>query len=175
MPLTRYAVLIGMLAAGCGGEAPQPASQVASEPAKKNDASKIDACALLTSEEIEAAAGWKPAKTEPQTHQTTATCTYQGSKPLTQIVVLVVARPAPKLASSAAMAEWRTRQVSRDPDIKLIMKPIEGLGVPAISNELEGSGKPSLEAAKNGRLLGVTASNLEVAKAFAAKAIPRLP
>lgn len=168
--------LTGLLVVACGGgSAPDSSAQAGSRPAKKSDTSKIDACSLLTTEEIEAAAGWKPGAPDADTHGTTKTCTYHGPKALTQSVVLVVATPAPKLESSSAMAEWRGKQAARYPDIKMVFKPIEGLGAPAISSELEGSGKPSLEVAKNGLLLNVTASSLEEAQALAAKAIPRLP
>jgi hypothetical protein len=176
MSLSRYAVLIGMFVAGCegGGEVPQPDSRAAAEPAKKKDASPIDACALLTPEEIEAAAGWKPAQSQPKAYQTTATCTYQGPKPLTQTVVLVVARPAPKVTSSTALAERRSKEAQRHPELKLVYAPVEGLGVPAVEGRSEGSG-PTLEAAVNGLLLSLTTSSLEASKALAAKAIPRLP
>jgi hypothetical protein len=171
---SRGTLLAVGLALACGGENRKATAGATSEPAKKKAVPKVEACALLTPEEVEAAAGWKPAATEPKTYQTTSTCAYHGLKPLTQTVVLVVSTPAPKLASSTAMAEWRSKQAARHPDIKLIIKPVEGLGVPAISNELEGSGKPSLEVAADGLLLGVTASSLELAQALAAKAIPRL-
>jgi hypothetical protein len=52
---------------------------------------------------------------------------------------------------------------------------VEGLGVPAISNQAEGDEAPTLEASAKGLLLAVRASSLEVSKTLAAKAIARLP
>jgi hypothetical protein len=166
--------LAGLLVAACGSEAAQSSAAQGTKPRK--DASGIDACALVTAEEIEGAAGWKPEATDPETHQRTATCTYHradGAK--VQTIVLIVSPGMKVLKSSAEMAEWRTQQVARHPEIKMVIQPVEGLGVPAISNQAEGDEVPMLETSAKGLLLAVRASSLEVSKALAAKAIARLP
>ena len=73
------------------------------------------------------------------------------------------------------MAEWRNKQGTSFGDIKVVIAPIEGLGVPAIRNEVEGVGLVTVEAAAKGMLLDVTTSSLERSKALALKAIARLP
>jgi hypothetical protein len=166
--------LAGLLVAACGSEAPQSSAAQGDKPRK--DASGIDACALVTTEDIEGAAGWKPEATNPETHGRTATCTYhraEGAK--VQTVVLILSPGMRVLESSAAMAEWRTQQAARHPDIKMVIRPVEGLGVPAISNQAEGDDVPTLEASAKGLLVAVRSSSLEVSKALAAKAIARLP
>jgi hypothetical protein len=166
--------LVGLLVAACASEAPQSGAAQESKPRK--DASGIDACALLTAEEIEGAAGWKPEATDPETHGRTATCTYNrvdGAK--VQTVVLIVSPGMRVLGSSAAMAEWRTQQAARHPDIKMVIQPLDGLGVPAISSRTEDDQVPTLEASAKGLLLAVRSSSLDVSKALAAKAIARLP
>ena len=129
-----------------------------------------DPCALLTTDEIQAAAGWAPASAKPETHGTTLTCTWAGARPGPQTVVLVLAKPAPKVATSAALAERRSKAVA---ELGITVTPLDGLGVPAVRSE-DGSGPPTVEAVAGGRLLGVTAATAELAQALAAKAIARL-
>jgi hypothetical protein len=73
------------------------------------------------------------------------------------------------------MADWRSQQLKRHPDIKVVIKPVEGLGVPAISSQVEGTETPTLEAYAKGKLLSLAGPSLEVSKTLAAKAIARLP
>lgn len=139
-------------------------------------APKIDACKLLTPDEIEAVVGWKPVKAEPSTYGGTAVCNFYGPKGLTQSVTLLVAPGMPPVASSAEMAQWRRKQTEGYGDLKFVIEPIDGLGFPAIRNEVgENTGLASIEVAVKGMLLDVTCSTLEQAKALAAKAIARLP
>ena len=81
----------------------------------------------------------------------------------------------PKVSSSAEMAAWRSKQGTSFGDIKVTITAVEGLGVPAIRNEVEGVGLVTIEAAAKGMLLDVTTSSLERSKALAPKAIERLP
>jgi hypothetical protein len=130
-----------------------------------------DACALVTAEEVKAAAGWTPASTKHERHGTTETCRIAGSS-ATQTIVIVLAKPGPKVSSSAAMAKWRQDRAARL-EMKVTVEPVEGLGAPAIRTDEESS-PPTVEAAVAGRLLGLTAPTFEIAKALAAKAIVRL-
>jgi len=166
--------LAGLLVAACGSEAPQSSAAQGEKPRK--DASGIDVCALVTADEIEGAAGWKPEAIDPDTHQRTATCTYHradGAK--VQTVVLIVSPGMKVLESSAAMADWRTQQAARHPEFKMVIQPVEGLGVPAISSQVDGDTALTLEASAKGLLVAIRSSGLEVSKALAAKAIARLP
>ena len=86
----------------------------------------------------------------------------------------VAARPAPKVSTSAELAARRNEQAQRQPDIKMVITPLEGLGVPAVRSELEGSSPPTIEAVGGRRLLGVTTSDFEASKALVPKAAARL-
>jgi hypothetical protein len=166
-----------LLCAGCG-EGPAPKANAASVAAKPKAAAqgpKIDPCSLVTGEEIEAVVGWKVMKATPSSYGSTAVCNFSGPQEFTQMLSLVVAPGMPQVASSAEMAAWRKKQTESYGDIKFVIAPVEGLGVPAIRNEVEGTGLATIEAAAKGMLLDVTSSTLEQAKALAAKAITRLP
>jgi hypothetical protein len=130
-----------------------------------------DACALVTAEEVKAAAGWAPATTKHERHGTTETCRIAGSG-ATQTIVIVLAKPGPKVSSSAAMAAWR-RKRAEALEMKVTVEPVEGWGAPAIRTDVESS-PPTVEAAVAGRLLGLTAPTFEIAKALAARAIARM-
>jgi hypothetical protein len=159
--MTRFAdILLLSLLAACGGGS--------------ESRSDIDACTLLTAEEIQAAAGWAPDTSASKAYGTTRTCAYHGKDVMKQSVVLVVATPAPEVSTSAELAARRNEQAQRQPDIKMVITPIEGLGVPAVRSELEGSSQPTIEAVVGRRLLGVTASDFETSKALVPKAAARL-
>jgi hypothetical protein len=172
--MTRFAdiLLLSLLLAACGGGS-ESGSETAS--AKDTDDDKdFDACTLLTAEEIQAATGWAPDTSASKQYGTTRTCAYHGKDAVKQSVVLVVATPAPKVSSSAELAARRNEQAQRQPDIKMVITPVEGLGVPAVRSELEGSSQPTIEAVVGRRLLGVTASDFEASKALVPKAAARL-
>jgi hypothetical protein len=131
------------------------------------------ACDLLTAAEVEAATGWKPGAPESESYGTTSTCTFTGDALKQQVVVLTLARPAPKVASSAAFAERRIEQGKRTPELATSVQPVEGLGAPAIRSD-DGSGPATIEAVAGGRILGVTAPTVEAAEGLAKQAIPRV-
>jgi hypothetical protein len=70
------------------------------------------------------------------------------------------------------MAAWWTERAKK---LELATKvaPVEGLGVPAIRSE-DGDAPPTVEAAVNGKLIGVTAPTFEAARALAKAAIGRM-
>jgi len=166
-----YSHLAVLLFIACGGGVDSRADGGSTADAGDED---FDACALLTAEEIQAATGWAPDTSAGKAYGTTRTCAYHGQDALKQSVVLVVARPAPKVSSSAEFAARRNQQAQRTPDIKMVITPVEGLGMPAIRSEIEGASYPTVEAVVGGRLLGVTASNFESTKALVPKAAARL-
>jgi hypothetical protein len=175
---TRFgAFLTFCLTVACGGDdAPKAAAMSAGSQAEApKTAPSIDPCSLLTAEEIEAVVGWKPVKAEPSSYGGVAACNYYGPKGMSQSVSLLVAPGMPKVATSAEMAEWRKKQTGGYGDVKFVIEPVEGLGVPAIRNEVEGAGLATIETAANGVLLDVSTPNLEQSKALVAKALPRLP
>jgi hypothetical protein len=171
--MTRFAdiLLLSLLIAACGGGSESRSETASAGEAEDED---IDACTLLTAEEIQAAAGWAPDTSASKAYGTTRTCAYHGKDVMKQSVVLVLARPAPKVSTSAELAARRNEQAQRQPDIKMVITPIEGLGVPAVRSELEGSSQPTIEAVVGRHLLGVTTPDFETAKALVPKAAARL-
>ena len=168
-----HAVAALLVATAWGSGAPQ--SSEAQNPKLRKDASGIEACALLTVEEIEAAAGWKPEAADPDKHGTTATCNYHGAdEAKVKSIVLVISPGLRVLESSAAMAKWRSESVARHPELKIVVEPVERLDVPAISSRSEDDPVPTLEASAKGVLVAVRSPSLEVSKVLAAKAIARL-
>jgi hypothetical protein len=171
MPRLTDSLLVALLLTACGGGS-ESRSDTASGGGTDDD--DFEACALLTPEEIQAATGWAPDTTDGKTYQTTKTCNFMGADPLKQSVVLIVARPAPKVSSSAELAERRRKAAASDPDIKMVFTPVEGLGMPAVRSEVEGSDRPMLEAVVGRRVLNVTTSDFEATKALVSKAAARL-
>jgi hypothetical protein len=141
--------------------------------ATKTQAQTPAACDLLTTAEVEAAAGWKPSAPKSETYGTTGTCTFTGNALKHEVVVLTVAKPAPKVASSAAFAERRLADGKRTPELATKADPVEGLGAPAIRSD-DGSGPATIEAVTAGRIVSVTAPTVEAATALAKKASPRV-
>ncbi len=133
----------------------------------------VSACDLLTAAEVEAAAGWKPAAPKANTYGTTSTCTFTGNALKHQVVVVTLAKPAPKVATSAAFAERRLADGKRTPEIATHAEPVEGLGAPAIRSD-DGSGPATIEAVTVGRIVSVGAPTIEAATALAKQAIPRV-
>ena len=131
------------------------------------------ACDLLTAAEVEATAGWRPGAPKSETYGTTGTCTFTGNALKHEVVVLTVAKPAPKVASSAAFAERRLADGKRTPELATRAEPIEDLGAPGIRSD-DGSGPATIEAVTAGRIVSVTAPTVEAATALAKKAIPRV-
>jgi hypothetical protein len=131
------------------------------------------ACDLLTAAEVEAAAGWKPAAPKAETYGTTSTCTFTGNALKHEVVVVTLAKPAPKVASSATFAERRLADGKRTPELATKAEPVEGLGAPAIRSD-DGSGPATIEAVTGGRIVGVSAPTIEAATALAKQAIPRV-
>lgn len=167
------------LAVGMCGRDDAPSAQAKSSAAPAASASQqqsVDICSLLTSEEIAAVTGAKVAEIKAESHGAVGTCNYQAPNELLPVVSLVLAPNMPQVSSSKEMAEWRSKQAGGGSfgDIKFIIEPIEGLGVPAIRNQIEGVDMVTVEAAAKGKLLDVTTSSLEKSKALALKAMARL-
>jgi hypothetical protein len=136
---------------------------------------KVDACSLLTPAEIAAVTGKKSVEPKRDTHGSVGTCNFHSGEELFPVVSVLLAPNMPKVKNSAEMAAWRSKQGTSYGDVKIIIEPVEGLGVPAIRNEVEGVGMVTVETAVKGMLLDVTTSSLEHSKALAAKAMARLP
>lgn len=171
---TTVVVGIALAVVGCGGGEASKAGAVAAASTTKQDAKIVDVCSLLTPAEIAAVTGAKVGEIKPDTQGTVGTCNYQAGTQLMPVVTLVLAPSMPKVSSSAEMAAWRSKQGTSFGDLKIIITPIEGLGVPAIRNEVEGMGLVTVEAAAKGMMLGVATSTLERSKALAIKALARL-
>ena len=125
--------------------------------------------------DIQAAAGWTPDTARAETHGGTATCTYSRAQGMNvQTVVLVVGPSTANFASSTAMAQRRTEQAQRHPELGITVTPVEGLAGPAVSSRSEGN-PPTLEVAAKGRLVSLTSPDSAASRTLVAKAIERMP
>ena len=167
---------LSLLGAKCGDKGASKVGSSSSDPAASPASqTQVDACSLLTPAEVEAVTGAKVTATKPKTYGANTTCNFEAANQLLPVVSLVLAGGMPEVKNSAEMAQWRSKQGASFGDIKITIEPIEGLGVPAIRNEVEGAGLVTVEAAAKGKLLDVTTASLEMSKALAPKAIARLP
>jgi hypothetical protein len=170
------ASLLPVLLVACG-EADQGANPP-SQPAVVQG-KDIKACELLTGDEIEAALGWKVATAEGKDFGATGTCTYSSSTPYStegfQQLSLVVGHGLSSISSSEAMAKWRFEQYSGESakNPSLIVKPVDGLGVPAIQNGM--AGMFGIEMAVDDMLVTLSPfDSLEPARALAKKVVARV-
>lgn len=175
IPSAQLLLSLLLIAACSEGENANTAATAAPTAQKAAAPVNIDACTLLTSEEVQAAVGWKVAKTIPMTN--TTGCNYMHENELENVAVIVSAGMQ-TMASSEQMAEWRIAQTKGKSysDIKFVINPITDLGVPAIENRIEGmTGLVGVESYVRGRLLTLTATSLEASKTLSRAAISRLP
>lgn len=140
--------------AACGGEKPnaQSGKKVAASAAAESKPS-FDPCALLTKEEVEAAVGWKVAKTEVSGRGDYGHCVYSGrtdpmilppEKAEAGILPCVnngnCFQDLPDFRSSEEMAQWRSKQLEENKGafegLKPNVVPLKDYGVPAIDDEL---------------------------------------
>jgi hypothetical protein len=168
-------VALVLLGAKCGGDSRTTSKDVASPGSgDPKPAQALDACSVLTPAEIEAVTGARSVAPKADAHGSVGTCNFHAGEELMPVVSIVLAPGMPKVSSSAEMAAWRSKQGTSYGDTKLIIEPVEGLGVPAIRNEVEGMGLVTVEASVGGKLLDVTTSSLERSKALVTKAMARL-
>jgi hypothetical protein len=168
-------VSLVLLGAKCGGDCGSTNKDVSSAGSgDPRPAQAVDACSVLTSAEIEAVTGAKSVAPKPETHGSVGTCNFHAGEEIMPVVSVVLAPAMPKVSSSAEMATWRSKQGTSFGDVKIIIEPVEGLGVPAIRNEVEGTGLVTVEASVGDKLLDVTTSSLERSKTLVTKAMARL-
>ena len=178
MPIQhRYQALMlgGAIAlAACGGGNDQPPAAAADR--SPTSTSRVSACTLLTSEEIAEVTGTQAGEVTPDTFGNVGTCNYNVAGEMMPVVSIILAPNMTEVSSSEEMVAWRKSQIGNSyGDIKFIFTPIEGLGVPAIRNEIEGMGLVTVEAAAKGMLVDVTTESLEKSMALMPKALARLP
>ena len=153
------------------GEATPDASQAA-KGAPAPQATGLDPCQLLTADEIQSRLAWRPDSARGSGYGTTGTCNHFGPGGMAQQVTLVVGQGMRAMATSADMAAWRKEQY-KGYDVGAIVEPIEGLGVPAIRNEV--AGLVSIEMVVAGKLVSVGAmSQLDKVRDLAALVVPRI-
>jgi hypothetical protein len=165
------AVLGSLIGIGpCPPDAARPKPPIAAAVA----APDVDACALLTPAEIAAATGVTVTRTEKLTAG--IGCNFHAGQELLPTVTIVLGAGMQAMGSSAEMAAWRKAQSERyaDENTRFIIEPIEGLGAPAIRNEIEGLGIVAVESVSRGWLLSVGTDALEKSKALTRNALPRL-
>ena len=169
-------VALILLGAKCGGDAGSSQDVASAKPASEaKSESQVDACSVLTPEEIGAVTGEKSVEAKPESPGSVGTCNFHSGAQLFPVVSIVLAPGMSKMNSSAEMAAWRSKQGKSWGDVKFIIEPVEGLGAPAIRNEVEGTGLVTVEVAVRGMLLDVTTSSLERSKNLAVKTMARVP
>ena len=169
-------VALILMGAKCGSDAGSGKEVASAKPASEAQSkSNVDACSVLTPEEIGAVTGEQSVEPKRDAHGSVGTCNFTSATQLFPVVSIILAPGMSRMTSSAEMAAWRSKQGTSWGDIKVIIEPVEGLGAPAIRNEVEGTGLVTVEVAVRGMLLDVTTSSLERSKNLAAKAMARLP
>jgi hypothetical protein len=169
-------VALILMGAKCGGDADSGKEVSSAKPASEaKSKSKVDACSVLTPEEIGAVTGETSVEPKREAHGSVGTCNFHSATQLFPVVSIILAPGMSKMTSSAEMAAWRSQQRTSWGDIKVIIEPVEGLGAPAIRNEVEGTGLVTVEVVVRGMLLDVTTSSLERSKNLAVKAMARVP
>lgn len=154
----------------CGGGSPNGAPASKAVPAVA--ASDFDPCQLLTADEIQSSLAWRPDSARGSVYGTTGTCNHFGPGGMSQQVTVVVGQGMRAIATSADMATWRKEQY-KGYDVGAIVEPIEGLGVPAIRNEV--AGLVSIEMVVAGKLVSVGAmSPLDRVRNLAAVVVSRV-
>jgi hypothetical protein len=133
---------LGAAVGACGRDDVRkaPAKPSASRAATEAQQPSVEVCSLLTSQDIAAVTGAEVAEVKPDSHGSVGTCNYQVPNEPLPVVSLVLAPNMPHVANSSEMAQWRSKQGTSFGDIKVVIAPIEGLGAPAIRNEVEGVG-----------------------------------
>lgn len=193
----RRAATAGLVAiwlvAGCGGEDTGGAASADTRPADAAavaaPAGSFDPCTLLTADEVTAALGWAVAGTQPYPAPNgLGHCKYSGAQgnavlPPEQadagLGVCFTNFPCsslPAYQTSAEMADARVAQYPKEgvyADLKPVVKPLEGMGVPAIEHEL--GGLRTVEMAIGGGTLAYveTWGSPEVTRGLAEKVLAR--
>ncbi len=159
-----------LVVVGCGS-APEEAAQPAVPAEAPSD---FDACALLTTEEIQASLAWVPDSTQKKSFGTTGNCTWFGPGGAMEQVSLLVGQGVPEMSSSTTMAQWRTRQYTNYGVTDAIVEPLDGLGVAAIRNEY--GGLVAIEMAVRGQLVTVSSiATLDQVRSLASLVVGRMP
>jgi hypothetical protein len=175
----RIMLLLGFLAAVLAACSDSGPSKETASVVESNQEESLDPCALLQSDEIESALGWKVATTEPTVHGATGSCKYSSATPYTlqgmQQLAVVVGQGSPEMRSSEALVKWRLDQYSGDAykDMKPVVETVDGLGVPAIRNGMDDLF--GIEMIVGDKLVTLSPfESLEPARTLAAKVISRL-
>ncbi|HJU72436.1 MAG TPA: hypothetical protein VJ717_01725 [Gemmatimonadaceae bacterium] len=169
--MLRNCIAIGatVAAVACGGETEAPR---ASQQAAAGPVNKLSACSLLTAEEVKSVTGQTVIAID---STSAAGCHFRGPTELETIASIMVTAGMKPMATSAEMAAWRSGQIDPDDDIKPTIAALDGLGVPAIRNEIAGFGLVTIEVYKSGYLVDVTANTLELAKKLTPTVLSRVP
>jgi hypothetical protein len=182
------AVSAAAFAASCGGGSDtQPAADGAGQPAAATSAGSFDPCALLTVEEVSAAVGWQPTTVVPSTQgDGMGTCAYGTgdnlAMPPQKVEVGVLKCPynvpcyedMPDFGSSQELVEYRMKAYEGAYAGAATVEPLDGLGMPAIHQDMLGLHSVEMYVARNRLAYVTTFTNAEVARALAEKVLARI-
>lgn len=173
--MMQTAAALGVLVStACSGDNDAANAAQVKVPAAQVARPDVDPCTLLTPAEVEKATGWKVEKSEKNKYS--GGCDFTGPNWMVDIVHVSLHGTAgmTPLTTSAAMAKWRQDQLKKDPDVKLVIEPIDDVGTPAIRNDFGGS-PAIIESFVRGRLLIVSSPKLDATKALLRVAASRVP
>ena len=191
-PLHRFAAVVAVLmlggASACGGPDAQPADGGADQPQAAAAADdSFDPCALLTAEEVTAAVGWQPTQVKPvKQGGGLGVCDYSTADSLAmppqKVEVGILKCPynipcyedLPNFGSSQELADYRKKDYEGGmyADAATIA-PLEGLGVPALHQDLLGLHSVEMYVGHNRLAYVTTFTDLQTARSLADKVLPR--
>lgn len=168
--MKRTSILIVVAVIGCGSN-----SEVQNQaPAAAQQPANSAVCSLLTSGEVLAATGW-PRLTTIDSTSVKGACNFRGPVEMNDVVGILVASGLPAMSSSQDLVQFRSKNIGPDDPIKPEITPLDGLGIPAVRNQIEGMPLVTIEAAKQGVLVSLTAPSFDIARGLMPKLLGRMP
>jgi hypothetical protein len=154
---------------GCSGSEVQ--NQVA---AAAQQPAQVAVCSLLTSEEVLAATGWTRLTTIDSTSVKDA-CNFRGPVEMNDVVGILLAPGLPAMSSSADLVQFRSKNIGPNDPIKPEITQLDGFGLPAVRNQIAGMPLVTIEVARQGTLVSLTAPTFEAARGLMPKLLGRIP
>lgn len=168
------AILISSGTALACSQSPAPPAQSSAAPTASGTSSSVDACTLLTKDDIQTAAGWSVIETTPTTNPgppALSICNFTGMDLTRVITVWYGAGSGARYKYSSEMA---TAIGTRDGMLTGPAQPIEGLGIPATREDQQGGLVHVHGINAAGDELTVASSSYEISRALFVKALARL-
>lgn len=174
--VARMAGICLCLTAGCGhgGDAQTTGAGSKASPAVGKAAlSEVDACKIVSREEVEAAVGWKVDSTGPGSAQFAGSaCNFYG-KTISDLVGVAIANQGFVGMNSSAQLAAFFSDTAKHGMFAVDAKPVDDLGVPAAEFEMGWFVVTAL--GKDQRRVDVTSPSEAASKSLIKKVLARLP